>query len=66
MLDAVMLVNTLSTEDMTALSLLWEYALANSGFTQLTLEASSILSKVIPRSSRKGIDNWFWLLSPGS
>jgi hypothetical protein len=53
----VVLVNTLSAADVTTLKFLWEYALADSSFTELALEANLVLSKVVPRPLWKGIDS---------
>lgn len=61
-----MLVNTLSTEDVTTVSDLWEHTLADSGFTQLTLEANLVLSKVTPRPIRKWVDGRHRLLGKGT
>ncbi len=66
MVNVVVLVNTSSTEDMATLSLLWKHALADSGLTQLALEANLVLSKVVPRTPWKGIDSRLWLFGEGT
>lgn len=61
-----MLVNTLSTEDVTTVSDLWKHTLADSGFTQLTLEANLVLSEVTPRPIRKWVAGRHRLLGKGT
>jgi hypothetical protein len=58
--------NTLSTADVTTLKFLRKHALADSGLTQLALEANLVLSKVIPRTPWKGIDSRLWLFGEGT
>jgi hypothetical protein len=63
--NIVVLVNTLSAADVTALKFLWEHALADGGLTQLALETSLVFIEIVPRSLRKWIHNRLWLFSPG-